>query len=119
MAKSDEIYIYSTLTSSQDYAIYETVPNSTPVLVRTIHIDGGANVANKQLYTPYGARTLVSAEDLEFLQKNFDFQLHIKNGFITIDKVKKDVEVAVLDMQDKDKSAPLTPETDSSLKQEI
>lgn len=105
------VYIYSTLTSDVDYAIYtQTEDKDFSHISRRIRVHGGANVATKQLITPRGKVTEVSEEDFELLQKDYVFNLHVKNGFITHDSRKKDVDETVekRGMVKKDRSAPKT-----------
>jgi hypothetical protein len=105
-------YVYSTLSNDNIYASYDNsgTNKDTPVLQRSILIKGGAGIATKHLLTPLGIVTKVTDDELEHLQKNEDFQLHIKNGFIKFDKKKVDPEVAAADMASRDKSAPYVPE---------
>ena len=105
-------YILSTLTSAQDYTFYN--PNHGNAFnqpIKTIHINGGSNVADKHFITPQGVMTEISDEDLEQLRTHEMFQLHVKNGFIKILEKEKDKEKTKEDMNGADLSAPLTPET--------
>lgn len=112
MAKN---YVYSTLTGDNAYAIYNYAPvkldkNALPVLVRTILIKGGHGIANKHVVTPRGVITEISDEDLKELMNDYHFQQHIGNGFITVETVKEDPEKVAENMEDRDGSAPLTPD---------
>lgn len=107
----DKAYIFSTLTSSQEYRNYATGGADLPNVDKSVIVAGGANVPNKQLITQYGVMTTVDAEDLEWLERNEMFQLHKKNGFITVrDKPADPEKVAGDDMQSRDQSAPLVEE---------
>ena len=101
-------YVYSTLTCSTNYAIYEKT-NDLPKLVKKILIVGGKGVATKNLYTPKGIVTEVSDEDLELLEKHYSFIEHKENGFILVEKKNVNLEKVVANMAEKDASAPLTP----------
>jgi len=108
MAKN---YIYSTLTTGMTYTSYKQGGADLPVVEHRVHVAGGANVADKHLLTPRGVVTEVSDEDLEHLERNQLFQRHKANGFILVDTIKVDPEIKVAaDMEQKDDSAPLTPE---------
>ena len=101
-------FIYSTLSNSQLYTIYQNQDdNRLPKKVKTIHVEGGANIRLKSLETPFGVVTEVSDEDLEHLEKNGVFQIHKKNGHIKVDKKKNEIEKAVSDMTRIDASAPI------------
>jgi hypothetical protein len=110
---SSRIYIYSTLSSDQQYTSWKPPPpGGSPELERQVVIKGGANVASKFLVTPIGARTEVSEDDLEFLETNNVFKRHVEGGYIRVRKEKVDPEVAVAaGMKQRDQSAPLTPES--------
>lgn len=104
-------YVYSTLTNNQLYTSYKpAIADGAPSIVdRQVFINGGANLADKVLQTPRGAVTHVSDEDVAFLRKNPDFQLHEKNGFVTIEAKKLDsIEAVAADMTARDESAPMT-----------
>ena len=104
-------YIYSTLTCSQNYCDYYPSPDQhiLPQVKSKIHIAGGHGVAGKHLITPRGVVTKITDEQYEILSGNPEFQLHMKNGFITAEKHKIEPEKAIRAMENKDKSAPLTP----------
>lgn len=103
------IYVYCTLASSVIYQLTETGENGIPRAVGEVHVKGGAGVMGEHLQTPKGVPTLVTAEQVEMLKKNEVFQLHEKNGYVTISD-EKDVEKAIADMQQRDVSAPLVDE---------
>ena len=110
---ASKYFIYSTLTADQKYTAWTTPEKGgIPAVRRQVLIRGGTNVANKFLVTPRGVCTEVSEEDYGLLQQDHTFLLHKKNGFITVREEKVDPEVAVAaDMEQKDASAPLTPES--------
>lgn len=112
-------YIYSTMTSSVTYHQYQPVKDEKELEeelrkgvrrpVRSVTINGGANVSNKFFETPRGVVTQVSAEELEFLKTDPTFKLHEKNKFVSIDYVKvvdTDRYVEDKDLAPKDLSAP-------------
>jgi len=108
-------YIYSTLTSANVYPVYKREESGVSTAVKNIKINGGCNVIKKTesggLHTPRGVVTPVSDEDLALLMQDKIFNLHIKNGFITIDKKNIPISKVVNDMEARDSSAPLTEET--------
>lgn len=108
-------YVYSTLSADMSYTHWLPGADAGSLAAegKTIFVQGGANVAQKaknstDIWTPLGRATEVSDEDLALLEQNSVFQLHKKNGFITVQKKKADVEKVVADMMRGDKSRPLT-----------
>jgi len=106
-------HVYSTLTQTQHYQNYRpNVSGNVPLPDGCVTIKGGSNVATKSFDTPRGVRTKITNEQLEILRKNFVFQQHEKSGHVVVRDDKVDPEVAVAkDMEQKDGSAPMTPET--------
>ncbi len=105
-------YVYSTLANDQNYHVFKTENfKGVHKIIRSIYIKGKAGIANKHLFTPLGAVTNVSDEDLALLEKDEVFQTHKKNGYIVVRSDKVDPEVAVADnMNARDISAPVVPE---------
>jgi len=98
------------MSSAVDFNRFEKGGADMPVKTGKITIHGGAGVANKNLITPNGVVTTVTDEEMEFLNAHELFVQFKKNGFITVEKKKVDVEKVVADMSDKaDPSAPITP----------
>lgn len=123
MTKKDEVYVFSTLTASNEYRSYGQGGADLPHVDKSVLIVGGSNVPDKHLITPYGVMTAVSAEDYSWLQENEMFKLHQKNGFITVRDKPADAEkVAASDMETRDQSAPLVDadfkETEKPVKDE-
>ncbi len=118
-----KIYVYSTLTSGQSYTIYAPEHNGVPRILETISINGGANLASKQLITPLGVRTEITEEQLEKLKENRLFKMHVEGGFIKTMKIKTDPEKVVPDLESRDRSAPIVPQdyefSNNSAKPEI
>lgn len=103
-------FVYSTLASGVDYHIYGKAAEGMPAhRERTITINGGAGIANKNLITPQGVVTEVTEEELSALENHSLFLLHKKNGHMTVQRVKADVEKVVADMNTQDPSKPMTP----------
>lgn len=102
--------VYSTLSADTAYTSYVT-KDSIHVVDKQVTIQGGAKVANKHLVTSKGFATHVSDADLAHLEANPTFQLHKKNGFIHIEKKEVKIEKAIENMEQTDKSAPITPES--------
>lgn len=105
-------FIYSTLSNDNVYVQYaeQKSNNLAPVAVGSIYIAGKANITNKNLLTPKGVVTEVTEAQLKDLELSEVFNIHVKNGFITVDKSKKDADKVAKDMTAKDKSAPLSEE---------
>lgn len=100
-------YIYSTLTSDQEYRGYRD-GRDVKTVKWSVTIKGGANVASRNLITPKGTLTIVSDEELALLNENAQFNRHKERGFITVEKREEKVEKVTSNMKKKDKSAPLT-----------
>lgn len=102
-------YILSKLANSQKYTKYVKGANNMNVAVKIITIKGGADITDKNLITPQGVITQVTADELEILKENKDFLRHLDKGhvkyFATTPNIDKNV-----DKMEKDKSAPLTPD---------
>jgi len=88
-----------------------------PALVKRVIIRGKANIAmpkmpgERQVFTPLGKQTIVSDDDLAFLETNRDFKSHVKRALVTVIKAKTakpNVDKVVRDMQAKDGFAPHT-----------
>lgn len=92
-----------------DYYVYSTM--SADVNYGGVLIAGKANVANKNIVTPLGTATKVDDSALSFLESSHLFNLHKKNGFITVEKYKEDADLVAANMTGRDASAPETPET--------
>jgi hypothetical protein len=106
MAK--DIFVYSTLSSSQRYTAYDG-NKDLPREERSVLIKGGANVADKHFQTPRGVVTKITEEQLAFLKKDKMFQRHVERGFITYDDKQVDVEKVASNMEGRDTSSPLEP----------
>lgn len=103
-------YVYSTLSNDNEYRGYKPGGADMQTVERHVLIKGGAGIANKNIITPRGVATEVTAEELEFLKGHESFKMHVENGFITFDNKKADAEEVAKDMKKKDQSAPVTPE---------
>lgn len=107
MGKS--VHVFSTLANDQLYTSYVSSPDGVPVPTSEILIRGGAGIANDRLITPQGVHTEVTEEALAELEKNPVFNLHKKNGFISVQSRRADADKVATDMNARDKSKPLTP----------
>jgi len=107
---SGRIWIFSTLTASQNYTTYAQGGADLPLTDRQILIRGGANLADKHIITPRGVATEVTEEQYAVLQTIDAFQQHLKGGFLSVSKTKPEEEVAAADLNSRDDSAPLTPQ---------
>lgn len=104
--------VYSTMSQDVRYADYaRTTREQIPVVLRSVLIRGGANVAQKNLITPLGVVTEINDEEYALLEGkegkegNQVFKKHKEAGFIKVEKKKSSVEKVVKDMTGKDKSA--------------
>lgn len=106
-------FIYSTLATDQDIAVWTQTPDGTPKAVRYIRINGGAQIAKAnagEIYTPLGVRTEISDEDFAFLERDFTFKHFVENGFLTVDDRKINAEKAAgnMELPDSSQGAPLS-----------
>lgn len=102
-------YVLSKLANSQNYIKYVKGPDNTNIAVKTVTIKGGADITNKNLITPQGVITQVTADELEILKSNKDFQRHLENGHVKYFATSPNIDKNI-DKMEKDKSAPLTPD---------
>jgi hypothetical protein len=104
------VFVYSTLSCPQRYVKWaEAVSGNVPREERAVLIQGGANVANKNLITPRGVVTEIKDEEYELLKQNDLFNTHVKNGYVTVEERKADVDKVVTGMEARSPDAPLTP----------
>ena len=101
-------YILSKLANSQIYTQYAKGTNNLNHAVAQVEIKGGADVTDKNLITPEGVITKVTAEQLDILKANKDFQKHLERGHIKYFGITPDIEKEAPKME-KDNSKPLTP----------
>lgn len=107
------VYVISTMSSAVEYCVYGENPmgNVFPIL-KSVLIKGGANVIDgRTLLTPNGVETAISDEDFELLKEKCEvFRKHLEGGYLKVVKSKtKDMDKAVSDMKEQDKSAQLKP----------
>lgn len=107
--------VYSTATSDINYVDYHPgkPTDAAAVVKRSVIIKGGANLATLtgNLITPRGVATVISDDDLAFLETLEAFQRHKSKGFMYVEKGSKPKDadaVAKAHMAPADKSAPLT-----------
>ena len=104
--------VYSTLTNDSAYVHYTKVAgNDLPTVKKKVTIKGGAGRGETGLLTPLGVATIITGDDLAFLEENDQFKKHKARGFLTV--VSRDApdnanKVAV-NMEQEDGSRPLTP----------
>ena len=103
-------FIYSTLSTDQQYRGYTKGGGDMPIVSTKVFIAGKANIMNKNIITPRGMVTEVTEEELKVLEADEVFKIHVKGGFISVDKKQVDAEKAAENMSAKDKSAPITPD---------
>ena len=101
--------IISTLTTGQEYVNHVTLGDGSVRPAFAIKINGGNGLTNLNGILVQGAETEVTREQVEELKKNAVFNLHVRNGFVTIYDGKQDKEVPLADLNQRDESAPFTP----------
>lgn len=108
-AKKPTHWVVSTLSTPMNYTTYGNGGGDLPLAVGNVSIAGGANIPDKYMRHPNGGViTPVTSDEVEALQANEVFKLHVENGFIKIlDKEPKNSEVASSDLEGRDQSAPL------------
>jgi len=104
-------YVYSTLANNNTYIDWKKTANDLHERGMQVTIKGGHGVANENIVTPLGVATEVTDEEAAFLEKNSAFQKHVENGYVRLEKKKADPEKVIADMNQVDKSAPLTPQS--------
>ena len=102
-------YVFSNLTTDQNYTIYRKGQRAgEPAVVETsILIKGGHGVANDRIVTPKGVCTTISDDVYEALTNCPMFARHYEKKFITIENKKADPEKVSQDLEPKDGGAPL------------
>lgn len=102
--------ILSTLTSAQNVAITKKAANGAIQIVKRIHINGGANVADRRtLITPQGIVTELSDEDYNLLISTDFYKRQEKAGFLRPVESKDAAEdTKKAGMKRKDKSSQKT-----------
>jgi len=116
--------IYSTISNSQAYTVYHEVQKAAdgkshpPRRVKkAVVIAGGANVmtpeSSKALFTPRGVATFVKDDDFKALQECDAFKRHLKAGYLSVDEKASNAsqeraDKVAKDMEQKDRSAPIT-----------
>lgn len=103
-------YVYSTLAAPQEYTEWQRKEDGKTVESRSVHIDGGHGIMNRNFMTPQGVATQVSDDDLAFLQTVNAFNEHVRLGFIAIEARKADEGKVVRNMKSRDGSAQITPD---------
>lgn len=101
-------YVLSKLANTQIYTQYTKGINNINMPVKRVEIKGGADVTDKNLVTPSGVVTKVTADELEILKANKDFQKHLERGCLNIFDSMPDIETKAEKLE-KDNSKQLTP----------
>lgn len=112
-------FIYSTLSNPQSVAVYLPYPGAKDGSNKTgsakpsvrqsvIHIQGGANVIERNLVTPRGVITEVNDDELKALLKQSCFKRWVDRGHIIIEANEYDADDVAADMEAKDGSAQIT-----------
>ena len=101
------VYVFSTMTAGVTYVKYGPGGGDLPVSDRSVTIAGGSNLPNKHMLTSIGVMTEISDEDWAWLKDDQIFNLHQKNGFITVRDKPAAAEKVATDMETRDQSAPL------------
>ena len=103
-------YIYSTLSSDNEYRVYKKGGADMNIVAGKVVVKGKANIANKNIITPRGVATMVTADELKLLEENESFKRHKERGFISVSTKQETADKVANDMSKKDKSAPKTKE---------
>jgi len=104
------VFVFSTLSAPQLYQNWKEGAADLPVPAGDpVRIEGGANVASRNLVTPRGVVTKVTEEQYAYLLENRHFCEHVENGFIEVKEANEDADRVAANLEGKDKSAPLTP----------
>jgi hypothetical protein len=105
-------YVFSSLSQNQLYTNWTVGANGVPVEDGQVFISGGAGVINKDKFiTPRGVVTSVTDEQLAILEKNEDFRLHKRTGFIEVRARSADADKIGDSLNAGDKSRQATDKT--------
>lgn len=110
MMTDKQLAVFSTMTADVDYTFWDTSRvniGQNQVVERILRINGKANLANKSLITPRGAVTRITDAEHDLLQSNPVFQAHLRNGFVTVEDYRADLNDVVSGMVPRDASAPM------------
>lgn len=108
MAKT--YHVYSKMAGDVRYNDYIRTSETISKIKASVLIKGGAGVANKNIITPLGVHTEITADDRDMLLKNGIFKKHLEGGFVTIEEKKEDPDLVATNLTaGPDPSAPLTP----------
>lgn len=107
MGKS--VFVFSTLATDVMYVEWLQGGADLPMQGRKVTIKGGTGVADSRIVTPIGVGTEVDEDDLPWLETVPQFQHHVKEGHIRVERKSADPEKVAADMKLRDRSAPLTP----------
>lgn len=102
-------YILSKLANSQIYTQYAKGTNNLNIPTSRIEIKGGADVTDKNFVTPEGVITKITAQELDILKANRDFQSHLEKGHVKYFGTNPNIEKEAPKLE-KDNSKPLTPD---------
>lgn len=103
-------HAYSTLSNDTEYALYaDTNVKDLPIVIKSVKINGGANVADKYNQTPKSVMTELTDEDYEFLKNDYHFKQHVAAGHIRVERHEMSPTKAAVGMKEKDLSAQKTP----------
>tara|TARA_R110000868_G_scaffold124084_5_gene328259 strand:+ start:1715 stop:2083 length:369 start_codon:yes stop_codon:yes gene_type:complete len=104
--KMAKVFIYSTMSSDNDYIVYEN-----GAAKHKVTIAGKANVADKlTLLVKEGAVTMIDQEQYELIKENYHFKKHLEGGFLTVENKNVEASKVSKGMSKKDKSAQKTEE---------
>jgi len=90
------------------------MPDGAPLLIKSIAIKGGAQVADGtgfNLVTPLGVVTRLNDDEAELLAAHPVYIKHHADGFVSIESVREEVEKVVGDsmkLPDESEGAPVT-----------
>jgi len=104
------MFIASTATTPIAFVRYaeQTDDNMLAVELQRVVIKGGANLADKNLFTPRGVVTKISDKDWEMLCQDKKFAEMVEAGFMTVLTDIGSKDAAIADLTPKDRSAPRT-----------
>jgi len=109
------IYIYSTMSSDNDYIIYKDGLAQSKVT-----ISGKANVTDKiTLIVKEGAVTVLTQEQYDMIKENSHFKKHLDGGFLSVEQKQVETTKVSKNMTKKDKSAQKKKEDFKDLNADI
>lgn len=104
-------YVYSKTSNDVVFSFFDESVNTVNPPSKQILILGGSNIVPTDSFvTPYGVKTTITDEQYELLISDYEFNRRVNDGFYKVIKEELPIAKVVNDLEEADKSAPITPE---------